>query len=339
MIILTGTYPPEKCGVGDYSYQLLHTTVAKENKWQVYHARKNSIGKFFATIKEINAMGDDSINLQYPSMGFLNSLMPHLFCLYFRIFSKKKISVTVHEYTQLGWKGKFCTYIFLIFAHKLIFTNEFERHAAIRSWYKTAPKSTVIKIYSNIIAQDNLKKIENRQYDIGYFGYIRPEKGLEDYITVIANMKKKNTQLKTYILGQTQPVYKQYYEDVLKQATAVGIDIILNKDDEFVSNVLAETKIAYLPFPDGVSERRGSFLACVKNKMLVVTTEGLFTTNAHRNLLDIATKDNAENVIQRLLSLSTYEWAEKQQQIEKFIDSEMPASWDEVAQQYHTYLL
>ena len=82
-----------------------------------------------------------------------------------------------------------------------------------------------------------------------------------------------------------------------------------------------------------------AFLACVKNKMLVVTTEGLFTTNAHRNLLDIATKDNAENVIQRLLSLSTYEWAEKQQQIEKFIDSEMPASWDEVAQQYHTYLL
>lgn len=339
MIILTGTYPPEKCGVGDYSYQLLHTTVAKENKWQVYHARKNSIGKFFATIKEINAMGDDSINLQYPSMGFLNSLMPHLFCLYFRIFSKKKISVTIHEYTQLGWKGKFCTYIFLIFAHKLIFTNEFERHAAIRSWYKTAPKSTVIKIYSNIIAQDNLKKIENRQYDIGYFGYIRPEKGLEDYVQVLGDLKKQDPSLKAYIMGQTQPLYQAYSDAILKQATDNGIELIVNQENATVTNILSETKIAYLPFPDGISERRGSALACIKNLSLIVTTTGIFATQAHKDMLELVTVDVAADTIRRLLSLPKEDLDAKQQKVRQFIETEMPKSWDDVAQQYKQFLL
>ena len=136
----------------------------------------------------INSLDDKYVNLQYPSRGYGKSLFPHILSIYIRLFTKKKLSVTIHEYTQLGWKGFVCAYILLLFANELIFTNEFERNAAARKLWLVKKKSTVIKIFSNIPKSENLLKISERKYDIGCFGYIRPLKGIENFISVKSNV-------------------------------------------------------------------------------------------------------------------------------------------------------
>ena len=55
MLIITGTYPPRKCGVGDYCQNLLATSSAKD--WQLYTDDKWSLSTIlqkFKAIKNIN---------------------------------------------------------------------------------------------------------------------------------------------------------------------------------------------------------------------------------------------------------------------------------------------
>ena len=57
------------------------------------------------------------------------------------------------------------------------------------------------------------------------------------------------------------------------QAVKWSIDLDFSK----VSEVLAASFAAYLPFPDGVSERRGSMLAALTNGLPVLSTIGAAT--------------------------------------------------------------
>jgi glycosyltransferase involved in cell wall biosynthesis len=51
-------------------------------------------------------------------------------------------------------------------------------------------------------------------------------------------------------------------------------------DHEAAGRALGEAAFAYLPFPDGASERRGSLLACLAAGNVVVTTRGPQTPSA-----------------------------------------------------------
>ncbi len=338
MILVTGTYPPEQCGVADYSYCLLNSEEGKRSNWKLVYTKDVSFSGLKNAIKMVKSIDDNDVNIQYPSRGYAATILPHLLCVYLRFFTKRKVSVTFHELTQLGWKGSLFSYLLLLFANKLIFTNEFERDAAIKKVPFVKGKSTVIQIFSNISKSENIHKISERKYDIGYFGYIRPMKGLENFIDVIEDVKKTNN-VNAYILGQTLPDLLDYAEEIKEKSNKVGITIIDGKSDSEVADILANTKIAYLPYPDGLSERRGSFLAFVRNLALIVSTEGPFVTATHRKYLKVVEEKDASGVISLLLSLSDEEKNEEQLMVEEFVTNNLPASWDEIVQKYNDFLL
>ena len=94
-----------------------------------------------------------------------------------------------------------------------------------------------------------------------------------------------------------------------------------------------------MPYPDGLSERRGSFLAFVRNLALIVSTEGPFVTATHRKYLKVVEEKDASGVISLLLSLSDKEKNEEQLKVEEFVINNLPASWDEIVQKYNDFLL
>ena len=338
ILIITGTYPPERCGAGDYVYNLFQTEEAKD--WDLFYSKDWSLGTFSSKVKEIKKMKPNIINIQYPTMGYGLSVLPHLLCLYFRCLTRTKVTVTIHENSQLGWKAKAASIIYMIFANKLIFTNKYELDYSKRfNPLFLRGKSTVIKIFSNIKAAETLPSIENRKYDLGYFGYIRLKKGLEDFVEVARALKKEKPDLKIYIMGQIQPEYKEYYDSLFGNQEQNNIELILNKDAEEVSTILADTKLMYLPFPDGVSERRGSFLAAIKNLCLILTTKGIFTTQAHEKMCFFANKEDAKVQVENILAYTTEELQVKQKQVMDFIQNEIPQSWSEVAKSYNEFLL
>lgn len=340
MILVTGTYPPEQCGVADYSYCLINSDEGKKSGWKLLYTKDLSFNGLKQAIKEIKYSDDKYVNLQYPSRGYGKSLFPHILSIYIRLFTKKKLSVTIHEYTQLGWKGFVCAYILLLFANELIFTNEFERNAAARKLWLVKKKSTVIKIFSNIPKSENLLKISERKYDIGCFGYIRPLKGIENFIETIAKLKKTTEHnINAYILGETWPELKEYTEKIRKMAEEAGVVIMEGRGDSEVADILADTKIAYLPYPDGLSERRGSYLAFVRNLAIIVSTEGPFVTKAQRENLYIVKQDESAELLCNIISKSNIELNEIQQKVECFVREELPESWDDIVKQYNSYIL
>ena len=279
MLIITGTYPPRKCGVGDYCQNLLSTPQAKD--WKLYTDDNWNISTLFQKIKEIKKSNSTVINIQYPTVGYGKSILPHILTIYLTKIHKKKVVITLHEYSQLGWKGKLATSLFLKFGTHIVFTTEFERQYAIKKHPRLKNNSSIIKIYSNILTKKEQPSFEERSYDMGYFGYIRPEKGLEDYIETAKNIQKTNPDFKAYIMGQTQDEFSFYHKPLLDSLSDSNITLLLNQSNQEVSDILSQTKIAYLPYPDGLTERRGSFLASLLHHCIIVTTKGNFTSRSN----------------------------------------------------------
>lgn len=333
--IITGTFPPEKCGVGDFCFKLSenHTT------FEIYHDTNWGIKTFFDKITAINQRNTLHLNIQYPSMGFGYSIVPHLLCLYFYVFSKKKISITFHEFKKLGRKSKLASLLMLLFSNRLIFTNEFELMSANAYCSIVKRKSRVIKIFSNITPAQNLPTIESRTEDVGYFGFISPQKGLEDFISVAESLFTINSNYQIYIMGQIQPEYLEYSKSIIEKASSVGIKLFLNESEEFVAKKLANTKLCYLPYPDGVSERRGSFLAAVLNNCLIHTTKGNNTTVGHESFCSFSDTENAAVLINEILQKPNSYFQEKMNATLRFIRTELPYSWDDVARQYIRFII
>lgn len=316
IIIITGSYPPDICGVGDYTARIM------QRDWTLYYRKDWGIGSFFRYIRDINKLGIKTINMQYPTQGYGWSIVPHLLCIYFSLFTRKRFSVTIHEQSQLSLKARWAQKLILLTANRVIFTNDFERSYAIKRFPFMRGRSTVIKIFSNISAVDHIRPISEREYEVVNFGHVRPNKGLEEFI-------EKTKGRKACIAGQVPEGFEEYFEKIKSS----GVEIKLNLSDRDVSELLNNTKLVYLPFPDGVSQRRGSFLASAINGAVVYTTIGKFTTPQ----LNDAVLDSAEISIDGVLNNDEL-MNEKQRKGLEFMRTQMPKSWADVAEQYNEFL-
>ncbi len=337
MLVITGTYPPEICGAGDYTFKLMQTSIAQD--WELKYFKRWQLSTIFSKIKEINKSKIETINLQYPTMGYQGSFVPHLLCLYYSLFSKKNFTVTIHESSQLSFKAKLSTYIFFVFANRLIFTNKFELNIASKIVFWIKSKSKVIKIYSNIETSNVIYPIETRKYDLVYFGLIRPQKGLEEFILVTKLLKQKIININAILVGKVQPEYEEYANELIKDSQLSLTHIFFNKESNEVAEILSNSKIAYLPFPDGISERRGSALAVLKNGCLLITKRGEFTTETFEKICFFENQPNVVVLkIEDLLQETNTFFQKAQLLTNQVLNEQLPKSWDEVALEYKFFL-
>lgn len=336
LIILTGTYPPEICGVGDYVHNLLSSELAK--KWSLKYFKNWSIKFFFEILNDLLSTDVKNINLQYPTMGYGGSIIPHLLSIYFRLFTKVNFSVTIHESSQLSLKAKLGTYILFVFSKRIIFTNIFELNEAKKKFYWIANKSEVIKIYSNIESFIDLKPTNQRYYDVVYFGLIRPQKGLEEFVKLIHNLSAEKNELKFAIIGMIQPECEVFSKEIFKSLAGYSVDFHLNKPANDVSELLSESKCAYMIYPDGMSERRGSALAIIKNGCYLITKRGPFTTEPLDKICAYCDNSNSKEIVERLIAQGENDFERFMQAVNDYIMTEIPDSWDSVADKYINFL-
>ena len=173
---------------------------------------------------------------------------------------------------------------------------------------------------------------------MGYFGYIRPEKGLEDYIETAKNIQKTNPNFKAYIMGQTQDEFSFYHKPLLETLLNSNITLLLNKSNQEVSDILSQTKIAYLPYPDGLTERRGSFLASLLHHCIIVTTKGNFTTQAQLSTFNFVNKEEAHYKITEIIKCETKLIDKEIDKMNLYIANQIPSSWEDVANKYQTLI-
>lgn len=328
MIVITGTYPPERCGVGDYTQHLFGTTASRT--WTLFYRRDWSWRQLRTYVRELREIDDPVVNLQYPTMGYVESLVPHALVILAVLLQRKRLYITTHEYSQFGWKGRLALNFLFLFAQEVLFTTSFELACARRHnpWMR---KGQVLKIRSNIPAATS-KPIAERRWDVGYFGYIRPLKGIEEFIRVTEVLHQQGKRV--YVMGQVQPDFAAYHEPLLQQLRQCGIAYFGDKSQQEVAEILADTKIMYLPYPDGLSERRGSFLAAVVNGAVVVSKEGAFTSQQQKETFSLVSDKGALEKIAQ--GLNDEVWLKKQQQQSLlYAEQSVPASWEQIAEEYN----
>ena len=272
ILLITGSYPPDICGVADYTATLEQCLRRARVQVSVYSGRSWGLSHAARIARELRASRADILHMQYPSTGYGWKLGPQLLGVL------QPLVMTIHECSQAHILRQLSIYPFALRAPKIIFTNEYERRYVQQFVPSISYRSAVIPIGNNVpVAVGQVARLRSL---VTYFGLIRPQKGLEQVLEMASLFKSRKNGLSVRVVGTVRPGDEDYSRHLLDKAQGLPVQWALGLDGEELSRALAETEVAYLPFPDGASERRGSLIAMLANGVAVLTTQGLHTPRA-----------------------------------------------------------
>lgn len=333
LVMITAAYPPDVCGVGDYTNRLMAQAPAN---WQLFVARDWSWRGVIDVVGRLLACRPEVAVIQYPTQGYGWSLVPHLLVLLGRVTGRYRTALALHEFSSLSGKARAALALASHAAAHVIFTTETERDRARadRLFSRRVPTS-VIGILSNIPQDSAPRAFGDRRIDLAYFGHIRPNKGLEDFLNVMAAMRIAEPQVRIAVIGEMPAGYETFGAMVAARCEAIGAELMLGLDDAAAGRALADVRLLYLPFHDGVSARRGSVLAGFGNGAIVATRIGAATPAALKAAVVVCAGTTADVAILReMLQLAPEPAARWQRAGRDYVEKMLPRDWGDVADRY-----
>jgi glycosyltransferase involved in cell wall biosynthesis len=265
--------PGARCGVSDYTEKLrtiigergLDVRVERLPTWSV---------RGLLRLWRQGAGRRSVLHVQYPSMNLGKSPAVALAPV---LVGGARLYLTLHEFTIFNRVRKYYFLTFALSRATVIFSNEFERRAFEAFFPVRRCRTLVVPIGSNIAVGRPDVPSEAREPTLVYFGQIGPDKGLEDFLAVAERLRAGGERLAVAVIGSPSGPDCPVFREVSARAERLGIRLVLNAEPEQVSDELSRARVALLPFPDGVSEKRGSALACLEHGLAVVTTHSAKT--------------------------------------------------------------
>ena len=265
--MLSGSWPPDRCGVGDYTERL--SLALGEHGIEVVRLGHEGfdVWSIPQVQRRMSDCGADILHVQYPTNGYGRSIAPALLAA---LSNRRPVVATLHEFTcfrpyRLPW---FIPYA--LRADAVVFTNGTE-HDAFRKrlgWLGT--HTEIIPIGSNIpVGPAGSRKDRS----VCYFGLIMPGKGLEQVLELTELLIPKGFEVS--VIGSVPPHVAQYGADLIGRFRSAGAKTFLDEDPTSVATLLGCQSYAYLPFPDGATDKRGSLLAAIVNGVRVVAPLGV----------------------------------------------------------------
>lgn len=322
ILLITGSFPPDVCGTAEYTLRLSESLNRTGIATEIFHEKQWGLAQLPSLLRDIDTIKPDLIHMQYPTTGYGHALGPQGIALF------RPLIVTLHEASQSHVLRQASLYPFLLRSRHFIFNNRYEQRHVTRIAPWIAGKSSVIPIGSNICLAHNRVK---QPATLTCFGIVRPEKGLEDVLEATALLRKRGCEVRVRIVGALMPKWEGYYERLRSRAAGLSIEWHIGLDNQLLSAMLAESTLAYLPFPDGASERRSSLIAMLMNQSCVLTTIGPHTPADMLNcVIPVQSPLEAADRIERLLG--------NHSEVSRF--GELGAAyakrfdWDTIAQQH-----
>lgn len=282
------------CGVADYTYRLadalgimgLEVVLEEPSTWSLEAAR--------AVRRRHGGRPDTVFHLQYPSLTMGNSLSPAALPLLL-----PRLFVTLHEFRvfSLPRKALFASHSLL--ARRIIFSNSTER-GNFQRWYPwSGSRLDVVPIGNNITRIGGRVPGPER---LVYFGQISRNKGVEHFLETAALLRAAGSSMEIRMIGamtDNDPEFRSLVHGAVAQH---GIVKRLSLPADEVSAELNAASFALLPFPDGVSDKRGSALAALDHGLTVLTTHAAATPGWLRAVTHpVATPAESAATIGRML--------------------------------------
>ena len=276
--LVVGEPRENHCGVRDYTLTLaqalrridVHAEVVAPDAWK--------LSTFGAFRRSLGPGQVDVLHVQYPSIGYRGSLLPHLAGI---SGIARRTVVTVHEFSALPKQQQLSMHLFRLVADRLVFVSEYEQ-TRYRTFLKGAgPKQQVVPIGSNVPACTSAAE---RLRTVLYFGQIRPNKGLERFLELASTDQVLGQPVQFVVAGSVPPRHTAYFQQLRGSAPAT-VEWKLDLPFDEVAELMNRSLASYLPFPDGASLRRGSLLAAFNNGLPVISTIGPATGSLRSQLL------------------------------------------------------
>lgn len=304
VLLVSGTYPPQSCGVGDYTARLaaelhergLHVAVLTsaghdrraDSLWPVlpYVRRWNLAG--LAQVRRAAARWSaDIVHLQFPSAAYAGTASAAVALLpaYLRLaVPRVRTVVTLHDFAIGHPLARLRSGPLILAAHAVTVSNQRDLLAIHRSfpahWTRHVRQ---VRVGPNIlpvtVSRDELHDrrrrlgLEDGAPLIGYFGLISRSKRLELLLDALPTLVAATPQLRCLMLGAV--VDDDYAAELRGRCDRLGIvrRVIWTgrQPAEETSRLLRLCDFAVLPFERGADFRRSSLLACLGHGVPVLT--------------------------------------------------------------------
>lgn len=295
VLFITGSYPPEKCGVGDYSYHLAEAislekdievsvltsvcSVSNEtaSKVNVFRHMQNWRNTNLVEIKRvISKFRPDVVHIQYPTQGYFGR-PPSLLPLYLRCLGLPVVQ-TWHEYfyqSGVKWQNLLgcdaLVYVRPDFPEKIPFwINKFLGNTP---QFYIANTSTIPTISLQTEELHQIKEsLSSRKPIVCFFGFAHANKGMEllfdiaspseHHLVLICDLNINDEYQARILALASQEPWKE-------SVTITGFVPSLR-----VSEILAVADAVVFPFPNGAGEWNTSLNASqASGSFSLATTE------------------------------------------------------------------
>ena len=302
--MVTGSYPPQLCGVGDYSERLVSElqrvgiethviTTACGGRPVLPSVRYQLDDWRFAgwrqAVRWMSAQSYDIVHLQYPARYF--GYRPGLAFLTSVLRSGlpgTPIVVTFHEFRISHFLRKLTVAAIASRADAVTVTAESERRILTRwiPWVSRrmyiVPLATTIPVLA--VSPEERLRIRTRDgiaesdVVVAYFGFLHPNKGVERVLRSFAILRSRCMSARLLMMCMYDPVTNEYHRQLQETARRLNIEDAVKwtgflPSDE-LSRHLSSSDIGLFPFAEGVSLRRLSFMTAMAHGLPTVTTVG-----------------------------------------------------------------
>jgi len=270
ILMITGSKPPDFCGIGDYADMLTRALNAAGAPTELFHTSDWRPRRFPAIARALSASRADLFHIQYPTLGYRRSMVPVL--MHLAVLSAPWV-VSLQEFSVYRKIRQMALLPFAL-QDAVVFTNGIERERFKRAAPWMRAPAEVIMIGSNIPVG---KTRERDVRVVAYFGQVSPDKNLEDFVVLARQARAADAPFRFRIIGGIPAKFREYAVPFLAAAHDAGIETELDLSPEAVADRLANVGTVYLPFPDGVSIKRSSLMAAMLNGTVVLAPYGVLT--------------------------------------------------------------
>ncbi len=267
--LVTGSPETGRCGIHDYSGALAraleHSGVAVE----VIDQRDWSITGTLDLARRLRRVAPDVVQMQYPMIVGWRSLGPQALGFLGRVPQV----VTLHEFTTFDRLRRASLGAFATSAARIVMTTACESERFLARFPRARAKSTIVPIGSNVPFRPATPPRRDRRR-IVCFGQVKPLKGLETFVDLAELAVARGLPWDFRIVGAPVAWARDYLAALRQRTAALPLEWCLDRADDETADLLADADAAYLPYPDGASERRGSLIAALGNGTPVVTSDG-----------------------------------------------------------------
>jgi len=302
---MTGSLPPVRDGVGDWSFNILKRIDREEleieklyivtspscafhsfsEKAEYIPVEDYGVLSILRVVRRLKRSKVDVLHLEYNCVGYGKRLGVNLLPFLIKIgLPETGIILTLHEYDSYTWKGKTRMLPMIWFSEKIFFTDKINYHR-IRKFKRNTSLETLYAPPNIAVheGQTNEDKATGDEIVMGYWGFIRPNKGVELLIEAFREMTVQYKESNLKLLLMSELTDEDAYHRSIKRLIVrhgLGQKITVTgylSEDEVVTH-LAKLDFCVLPFSDGVSDRRGTFttVMCIGIPVITTVTNHLF---------------------------------------------------------------